>query len=454
MAEEFEDQGGLATSDPNRIVRWVTSQVMSRLFTQKRVNKRRAAAERVRRKNKQAHCVEYFHQVDDGYSHLAAQLLVKIASRYDVELICHLVSSSEGKNNAEPEMLARLSRYDAHQIAPDFGLDFPMHDGALDPKQIRQAQGILASVSAAERVPVVESVSRALWCDDALELDRIASELGCASEAEVEAALAFGNSRRSELKHYSGAMFYYGGEWYWGVDRLYHLEQRLTDLKVDREAGAPMLAPRQDINWGDVPSDGSLTMEIYVSLRSPYSAVIYDRAVKLAKDSGVALSVRPVLPMVMRGVPATPMKGLYIFMDAAREARALGVDYGNFSDPIGEPARRCYSLYPWAEAEGKGSELISSFLRHAFALGVSTLADKGLQKVVEAAGLDWQVAKKHLGETGWESLLEENRIAMYGAGCWGVPSFRLLDATGAPIVTLWGQDRLWVIAREIRKQLA
>ena len=215
-----------------------------------------------------------------------------------------------------------------------------------------------------------------------------------------------------------------------------------------------MLAPRQDINWGDVPSDGSLTMEIYVSLRSPYSAVIYDRAVKLAKDSGVALSVRPVLPMVMRGVPATPMKGLYIFMDAAREARALGVDYGNFSDPIGEPARRCYSLYPWAEAEGKGSELISSFLRHAFALGVSTLADKGLQKVVEAAGLDWQVAKKHLGETGWESLLEENRIAMYGAGCWGVPSFRLLDATGAPIVTLWGQDRLWVIAREIRKQLA
>ena len=23
-------------------------------------------------------------------------------------------------------------------------------------------------------------------------------------------------------------MFHYGGEWYWGVDRLYHLEQRLA----------------------------------------------------------------------------------------------------------------------------------------------------------------------------------------------------------------------------------
>ena len=28
----------------------------------------------------------------------------------------------------------------------------------------------------------------------------------------------------------SGAMFHYGGEWYWGVDRLYLLERRLAEL--------------------------------------------------------------------------------------------------------------------------------------------------------------------------------------------------------------------------------
>ena len=37
-----------------------------------------------------------------------------------------------------------------------------------------------------------------------------------------------GTAHRAELKHYSGAMFYYGKEWYWGVDRLYHLEKRLA----------------------------------------------------------------------------------------------------------------------------------------------------------------------------------------------------------------------------------
>ena len=34
---------------------------------------------------------EYFHQVDDGYSHLAAQVLQSLAVRYNIELRCHLV---------------------------------------------------------------------------------------------------------------------------------------------------------------------------------------------------------------------------------------------------------------------------------------------------------------------------------------------------------------------------
>ena len=98
--------------------------------------------------------------------------------------------------------------------------------------------------------------------------------------------------------------------------------------------------------------------------------------------------------------------------------------------------------------------MVSSFLRHAFALGINTRTDAGLRKVVEAAGLDWRDAQTHLGSDGWQQQLEANRLAMYDTGLWGVPSFRLLDANGEPIVSLWGQDRLWVVAREIRRLLA
>jgi 2-hydroxychromene-2-carboxylate isomerase len=210
-----------------------------------------------------------------------------------------------------------------------------------------------------------------------------------------------------------------------------------------------------------------LQLEVYVSLRSPYTAISFDRAVRLAEETGVELVVRPVLPMVMRGVPVTREKGLYIFLDTAREALEAGVSFGQFYDPVGEPVRRCYSLYFWACEQGKGTALLSSFLSCAFAEGVNINTDKGLKKVVEKAGLDWLTAsnrlrapnrlraQKVMGQQDWQAILEDNRQAMYQAGLWGVPSFQLLDKNSRePIVTLWGQDRLWLIAREIQSRLA
>ena len=59
----------------------------------------------------------------------------------------------------------------------------------------------------------------------------------------------------------------------------------------------------------------------------------------MAEETGVELVVRPVLPMVMRGVPVTRQKGLYIFTDTAREALDAGVTFGQFYDPVGEPVQ-------------------------------------------------------------------------------------------------------------------
>ena len=219
-----------------------------------------------------------------------------------------------------------------------------------------------------------------------------------------------------------------------------------------------MRSPRPDIISGPLKDNGSLRLEVYASLRSPYTAIIFDRALSLAREVGVELVVCPVLPMVMRGVPVTREKGWYIFTDAAREAREAGVTFGRFYDPVGEPVRRCYSLFPWACEQGKGAQLISSFLRCAFAEGVNTNTDKGLKRVVEGAGLDWLQAQNILGQSDWQAILEANRQAMYDVGLWGVPSFRLLDTSrdksGEQIAALWGQDRLWLIAREIQSRLA
>lgn len=454
MPEQFKEQGGAATMDPGAPLRWATSRVMTHMCKPQRLVRQRAQIEKARVKAGKGHVVEYFHQVEDGYSHLAAQVLKSLSERYDVELVCHLVSGPQGKNAPEPELLLKLSRYDSFHVAPEYGLEFLWHEDALDPRLVQLACGILAAQDSQGFVDHVAQVGKALWHDDQVPLNALAEQIGCAPPATIEERLAAGNARRDELKHYSAAMLYYGGEWYWGVDRLYHLEQRLADLGLDRKPGVPMLVPRPQVDAGRLKDDGSLTLEVYPSLRSPYTAISFDRAVKLASDTGVNLVVRPVLPMVMRGVPATRQKGMYIFLDTAREARAEGVSFGNFYDPIGEPARRGYSLYPWACEQGRGVELISAFLSCAFAKGININRDSGLKRVVETAGLDWDQARQVLGQPGWEQLLESNRQEMYASGLWGVPSFRLLDKTGKVLLALWGQDRLWLFAREIQRQLS
>lgn len=452
MTDKFEEQGGAATMDPSPLRRWLTSALISGVLKPQRLLKKRAKLERQRCKSGARHRVEFFYQLDDPYSHLAAQLLKPMLERYDIELVCYLVNGPFGTNNGQPELLAKYSRYDASRIAPHYGLLFP--DTQSDNSLENLATAILAAQDSSGFINCAAQVGQAYWAGDKQALQSLAAEYGCDAD-NVAGQLRVGNTRREKLGHYAGAMFYYAGEWYWGIDRLHYLETRLQELGTEYKSQKTLLAPRPEVECGALKDNGSLQLEVYVSLRSPYTAIIFDRAVRLAKETGVELVVRPVLPMVMRGVPVTREKGFYIFADAAREALGAGVAFGQFYDPVGEPVRRCYSLYTWACEQGKGIELLSSFLSCAFAEGVNTNTDKGLKKVVEKAGLDWQQASDILGQPGWQAILEDNRQAMYTAGLWGVPSFRLLDKNSKEqVVALWGQDRLWLIAREIESRLA
>ncbi len=451
MTEQFQDQGGVASMYPSPFKRWLTSKIIRFINRPGCIEKQRAKCEAKRLKQQRTHVVEYFHQVDDGYSHLSAQMLKPLLATYDIELVCHLVNDPQGANAAEPDLLSQLSRYDSHAVAPHYGLEFPQHPKPAYKEAIVLASLILAKQSSQSFVEVAASVGNALWNDNIRGLQNLAERFGQSSESDTQDRIMQGNQRRENLKHYSGAMFYYEGEWYWGVDRLYHLENRLRDLNANKMPNSKLLAPRPAITTNGAKDNGSLTFEIYASLRSPYTAMIFDRAVQFARDAGVNLEVKPVLPMVMRGIPVTRTKGLYIFFDCTREAKALGVKFGNFYDPIGEPVKRAYSLYRWACEQNKGIELFSAFLSSAFSEGVNTNSDAGLKTVVEKAGLDWQQAKNIAGTAGWQEILEKNRLDMYKFGGWGVPSFRLLDANGDEVLALWGQDRLWLFGREIQR---
>jgi 2-hydroxychromene-2-carboxylate isomerase len=72
---------------------------------------------------------------------------------------------------------------------------------------------------------------------------------------------------------------------------------------------------------------------------------------------------------------------------------------------------------------------------------------------VQEAGLDWNEAQKRLGSDEWKEIVERNQDEMVEEmGLWGVPSYRLTGPDGEPDLEVWGQDRLWLVAAEIRRR--
>jgi 2-hydroxychromene-2-carboxylate isomerase len=344
---------------------------------------------------------------------------------------------------------------DAAAIAPFYELQFTPAAAPPSPAVLDLARRVLlVPREATTQAELAVRIGGAVQQNDRAALEQMGAEHGVLEPRAAEAVLETNYRLRHRLGHYLGGMFYYAGEWYWGIDRLHHLEARLDALGA-RRAGAPDGPSVQLTRRAPQHIDGNrrLTLEFFPSLRSPYTHLSYDRVADLCKRYPVELVVRPVLPMMMRGVKADRRKGVYILRDTQREAEHLGVAFGDIWDPFGKPVLRAYSLFPWARDQGRGFEYLHAYSRAVWSERINAWHEDGLRQIVQRAGLDWEQARKILDNRDWEAELETNVQDMIAAGAWGVPTFRLLAAADAPEFTLWGQDRLWRIEEEIARRL-
>ncbi len=374
--------------------------VISRYFlSRQRLLRLRAKAERQRQTSGRAHIVHFFHQADDPYSQLLAQVLPHLQSRYRVSFETHCVDAPDDAAVPERSLLKAYSELDAQRLAQRFGLQWPCTE------------------------PPAEQPS--------------------------PADVANARARRKKWGHYLGATLYYEGEWYWGIDRLHHLEARLREWGLRTTPGQEALFP--SLQYQACPSVPQGTrIDFFFSFRSPYSAIAAAQIFEWARHAGIRIQLKYVLPMVMRGLPVPANKRRYISLDAAREAYTQGVPFGCLNDPVGKPTERGLALMPFAEMHDCAEAYVMSFMKGVWSEGLDAGSDAHLKIIVERAGLNWPAAKDILASASndahWRATAEENRLALFALGLWGVPSFRY-EQTSA-----WGQDRFWVIEQALHEQ--
>lgn len=425
------------------------SRLIAMLLSERRERLSRWVQETRRRLSRRPHRLSVFLELDDPYSGLLAQYLPELAKSFDVAIDLHLCEAVKGRLRPAPELYAEYALEDARRLAQELALPF-LDRGATPPVEHRRA--LLAALAAeADSEDFGEDLRRAVvayWRGDE---DSIAHRLQGGRSGDADALLAAHGARLKALGHYATASIHYGGEWYVGIDRLLHLAARLEALGA-RRAATPLLAALEQVTRFDLPvrppaaAKNLPALELYFSFRSPYSWLAMKRVFALADAWGLRLELRPVLPMVSRGLPVPAAKLRYIAIDAAREARRLGIAFGRVADPLGDGVERCFAAFAYARRERRERDFVLAAGQAIWADGIDVASDRGLRQVTGAAGLFWPGVVEALADDGWRELAENNRAALTDAGGWGVPAMRLGD------FLTWGQDRIWLVARELEQR--
>lgn len=198
----------------------------------------------------------------------------------------------------------------------------------------------------------------------------------------------------------------------------------------------------------------TLSVDYFISFRSPFSYLSSERVVALEQDWDLTVNFRPVFPAAVRNPAlfANKKAGPYIFRDAIRTAEFLGIPY-KFPKPdpivqdlatskIAEEQPYIHRL-TWlgaeAERRGRGLPFYREVALLIFGSGTENwhegdhLAEAAARAGLDLADMDRAVETDNAAN---EAFIAANEAALDATGHWGVP---VLAVDGEPF---FGQDRL------------
>lgn len=388
--------------------------------------------------------LDFYFDIADPMSYLTAQAVARLIEAYHVELGFHVITPPASDVDPAPVFRTKHAVRDAELLAQYWNVEFPAHKEA-DGGMVRDVgTALIRARPGVEQLRAALELGAALWTTDKKKLGTLLLKLGNESSGQVLPIL---NSNYAELRkagHYQGAMLHYGGTWYWGIDRLPYLEAALAaDLGT---TAAPVVTPRPEAERGPLKlSDKPLTCELWFSFRSPYSYLALERIEEVLAPHGVPLELKPILPMVMRGLPLPSVKRMYVVHDVKREADRLGIPFGELCDPLGKGIEHCLAIAHWAGQRGQLMAFARSAMRGIWAEALDVAEYVDLRHIVERAGLPWDEARAAIGDPQAMKAAQAHATELAVYSLWGVPSLRCGE------LVAWGQDRLPLLADRLRR---
>ena len=375
---------------------------------------------------------EVYLALNDPYSYMLVQVLPEIATRFNIKFRLLLIHDNL-TGMAENTLLWRSwVLKDANKIAEQYKL-----------KKISSMPALKSVVSGQQLWQLKpKTIDNALTLFEQVWHNSLDSHYP--SSTPVITHQIKNKERQLSKGHYMPASIYFIGEWYWGIDRLDHFENALIEHGLTyKKTEAKYVVNNLSFALPETTTDSMDALEVFVSIRSPYSYLGFKQAQKISKFYGVPLVIKPVLPMLMRGLELPEIKRWNIFTDSVREAESHNIPFNSFADPLGKGVMDSYRLFSYAASKQLAEQYLSAIFDAIYVNGIDISIENNLIKLCDEIGLDYAAAIAYDTEHDWQTWVDQHQHELESMGFWGVPCFRYGD------VETWGQDKLWQIEQAI-----
>ncbi|MEN7341696.1 MAG: DsbA family protein [Pseudomonadota bacterium] len=387
-----------------------------------------------------------YFSVDDPQSYLLLRMATMIPRAYDVDMAFCLLPHDA----STPDHLTRMQRRWATQDATEFAA--ALGEAPLTPPPERWLRGFETALASHWRLhgdfERLAALCKTFYSGDEAAMNAAVSRLSAHDQSHAVIQLRKNKARLAEDGHYASGAICFDGEAYRGVERLRHLTNRLRVERLATGDAATRQRLTTKLDAIERPeTTGALAKHwhgksatFFFSFRSPYSRLAIDRVSDLARVGRLSLDLKPVMPMVTRGVPLPEEKRRYLVTDAARVARRHGMTFGNITDPLGDGVRYAMAGFFAAKAAGKELAFARAAMRAIWSEGRRLDGLKHIAPLLKPLGVSMPSVERLLDDPAIEVALAENAQALEQLGHWGVP---VLAIDGHAV---WGQDRLWQFA--------
>lgn len=385
--------------------------------------------------------------LNDPHSFMLVQMLARLQARYELEFKIFFIWGALPGVTIAPKLHRQWAIKDANLIAEKYQLVKINHIPSLMQLSTGQQEWQLHS----NNIKNAEQVFLQTWRNSFSE-HYIASTPTITHQVKNQARL-------EDKGHYCAATIYFLGDWFVGVDRLFHFESALCQLglatSISDDFSEDAIATKDlamtemsHIKAASTYNSTTQQLEVFLSLRSPYSYLGFVQAIALAERYQIELVIKPVLPLLMRGASIPIVKQKYIYLDALREAKKLGIEFNGFVDPLGAGVINVYRMFAYAQQQGKANEYMLACFRGVYVDDVDLADPENIKNIVNNLALDYQDANTYQAEHDWQIWADSNQRELTKLEFWGVPCFNLNNRS------FWGQDRISFLEKEIKSNLS